>query len=58
MDFEQEIKDQDAPQGVSPTISLENAKKTALGKIKGIIAEAKLDHRGQAASLRNGNIDS
>ena len=44
LDFEQEIKDEDAPQGVSPTISLENAKKTALGKIKGIITEAELDH--------------
>ena len=25
LDFEQEIKDEDTPQGVSPTISLENA---------------------------------
>ena len=37
-------KDEDALQGVSPTISLENAKKTALGKIKGIITEAEFDH--------------
>jgi uncharacterized membrane protein YkoI len=46
LNFEQEIKDKDeaALQGASPTISLENAKKTALGKIKGKITEAELDH--------------
>jgi uncharacterized membrane protein YkoI len=44
LDFEQEIKDQDAPQGVSPTISLENAKKAALDKIKGSVTKAELDH--------------